>query len=182
MHPDNIDETPVAARRVYSGGIINVEQWDVLLPDGKPAKRDIVLHIGAAAVIPMDERMRVLTVIQYRAAVGKRVLEIPAGKLDHPGEDPFACAQRELKEETGFSADKWTPLGSILTTVGFCNERIHLYLAQSLHSGDVSLDEDEFLAAQWRPLDALLEDALTGRIEDAKTLCAILLAARKLGI
>ena len=112
--------------------------------------------------------------------VGKEVVQVyvsaPAGKLDHPGEDPELCARRELSEETGLTAESVTKLVALRTTPGFCNETIHLYMARGLTQGERHLDEDEFLNVEWIPLEELTDRIVRGEIEDAKTIAALLMA------
>ena len=156
--------------------VIDVEHWQVQLPDGNESLREVVLHKGAAAVIPVDDKGRVAMVRQYRTPIERVTLEIPAGKLDYVGEDPFVCAQRELREETGLHADKWRKLVALRTTPGFCNETIHMYMAQGLSQGSQDLDEDEFLNIVKMPLSELTERVMRGEIADSKTIIGALMA------
>ena len=132
---------------VFPGKIIRVEHWHVRLPNGETALREVACHPGAAGIVALDDDGNVILVRQHRIAVGRLTLEIPAGKLDGVDEDPFVCAQRELSEETGLTADHWRKLTVLETTPGFCNERIHLYLATGLHAGKKHPDEDGAAAA-----------------------------------
>ena len=152
------------------------------LPNGKQALREIVHHKGASAVVPVDERLRVPMVRQYRVAMGREMLEIPAGKMETLGEDPFECAQRELAEETGLRASQWTYFGPYVASPGYCDEVVHLYMARGLTAGDTHLDEDEFLSVEWIPLSELLQQVMAGKIHDGKTMAALLLAGRALGL
>ena len=160
----------------YKGRIINIYKDYMALPNGHTAVWDFVEHKGAAAVVPVDEQGRVPMVRQFRAPIGRVTLEIPAGKLDHPGEDPELCARRELSEETGLTAESVTKLVALRTTPGFCNETIHLYMARGLTQGERHLDEDEFLNVEWVPLEELTDRIVRGEIEDAKTIAALLMA------
>ena len=173
---ERIEEKVTQKQRKFDGVVIDVEHWQVELPDGNESLRDVVLHKGAAAVIPVDDKGRVAMVRQYRTPIERVTLEIPAGKLDYVGEDPFVCAQRELREETGLHADKWRKLGVLRTTPGFCNETIHMYMAQELSQGSQDLDEDEFLNVEWMPIGDVVEMILSGRIEDSKTIAAVMMA------
>ena len=173
-------ETPVSRERIFDGKVIDVEKWTVRLPDGALAPREIVLHRGAAAVVAVDDAGFVTLVRQHRVAVGEVTLEIPAGKLDAPGEDPLVCAKRELEEETGLRAQRWQPLTVLLTTPGFSSERIALYLATGLSAAKAHPDEDEFISLEKYPLETAWNMCMDGSITDGKTLTAILKAARLL--
>ena len=119
---------------------------------------------------------------QYRYPIGRVTTEIPAGKLDSREEDRLSAIQRELREETGFSAEEWTFLGDFYGAPAYSDERISMYMARKLHRGERELDDDEFLDVFTIPLQELVEDVMSGKIEDAKTQTAILKAARILGI
>ena len=176
MDENRIREIPFESETIYDGKILHVERWQVTCPNGRSATREIVVHKGAAAVIPVDDKGRVAMVRQYRTPIERVTLEIPAGKLDYVGEDPFVCAQRELREETGLHADKWRKLVVLRTTPGFCNETIHMYMAQGLSQGSQDLDEDEFLNVEWMPIGDVVEMILEGKIEDSKTIAAVMMA------
>ncbi len=172
---NKIEEKIIDGQREYTGVVINVEHWNVELPDGRSALREVVLHKGASAVVPVDGNGKVAMVRQYRTPLKRVTLEIPAGKLDFAGEDPFEAAQRELREETGLTAQKWRKLNALRTTPGFCNETIHMYLAQGLSMGQTDFDDDEFINLEWIPIDDLCDRILRGEIEDSKTIAAILM-------
>ncbi len=176
MNEQNLVETYKDGKVVFDGKIIRLEHWTVELPNGHTALREVACHPGAAAVVPIDEDGNVIMVRQYRAPVGRLTLEIPAGKLDSAEEDPFECAKRELSEETGFVADSWHKLTVLETTPGFCNERIHLYLATGLKPGDTHPDEDEFVATVRIPLDEAVARVMDGTFRDGKTALALLMA------
>ncbi len=171
-----LTEEILGKERKFDGVVIDVEHWQVRLPDGTSALREIALHKGASAVIPVDEEGCVAMVRQFRTPVGRVMLEIPAGKLNFVGEDPLDCAKRELREETGLTAKKWRKLVALRTTPGFCNETIHLYMAQDLSQGERDLDEDEFLNVEWMPLECAAQKVLSGQIEDSKTISAVMMA------
>ena len=176
----NIEEKIISEERVFEGKLVKVNRLEVILPDGKPAMREAVRHPGASAVVPVDENGNVTLVRQYRAPIADVLLEIPAGKLDFPGEDRLEAAKRELREETGFIAENWVHLTDIVTTPGFCDEVISIFLATGLTAGDDEPDEDEFLNVVKMPLKELLEMADRGELTDSKTLIGLLLADRKL--
>jgi len=182
MMERNIEERIVREERVFEGKLVKVNKLDVILPDGKPASREAVRHPGASAIVPVDEAGNVTLVRQYRAPIADILLEIPAGKLDFKGEDRLEAAKRELREETGLTAEKWTHLTDIVTAPGFCDEVISVYLAEGLSVGDDEPDEDEFLNVVKLPLKELLNMAMRGELTDVKTLSGILLAARHMGI
>ncbi len=180
MHEEAIREEVLSEETRFDGVLIRVEHWRVRLPNGKTALREVVRHPGAAAVVPVDAQGIVTLVRQHRPAIGAMTLEIPAGKLDHLGEDPFACAQRELREETGFSAEHWRHLTTVETTPGYCDERIALYLATGLTSGAMQLDADEFLRVERMPLAEAVARVMRGELADAKTALGLLMADRVL--
>ncbi len=177
MNDQNLIETYTDGHVVFDGKIIRLEHWTVELPNGHTALREVACHPGAAAVIPVDDEGNVIMVRQYRAPVHRLTLEIPAGKLDSAEEDPFECAKRELSEETGFAADHWRKLTVLETTPGFCNERIHIYLATGLKPGDTHPDEDEFVATVRVPLKEAVAKVLDGTFRDGKTALALMMAS-----
>jgi ADP-ribose diphosphatase len=171
----------VASRkRVHDGRIVKLDIEEVELPNGKQATLEIVRHPGAAAVLPLDGDDVVL-VRQYRHATGGWLLEVPAGKLDRPGELPEACARRELQEETGLTAAHVTSLGWIWTTPGFSDEKIWLFLARDLTLARAGLQDDEVLTVERLPFREAVRRALSGEIVDAKSICALLRASGRLG-
>ena len=161
----------------YDGLILDVHVDSVLLPNGNTAKREIVEHPGGVVVLPMDDEGWVYCVRQYRYAFSQELLEVPAGKLE-PDEMPDAAAERELGEETGISAGRMDFLGSFLMSPGFCTEVLHLYLARDLRFGAAHPDADELLNAERYKLDTLADMVMRGELTDAKTVIAILKAAR----
>ena len=180
MDDSKLREVPFQKETIYEGQILHVEKWQVTCPSGHPAPREIVVHKGAAAVVPVFEDGTTLLVRQHRVSVDRITLEIPAGKLDHVGEDPLDCAVRELEEETGLRAQKMTPLTSVLTTPGFCTEQIGIYLAQGLSQGQTHPDEDEFLDLVRLPLDEAVDMVMRGELRDGKTICGLLMAREAL--
>ncbi len=177
MNEQNLVETYQDGKVVFDGKIIRLEHWTVKLPNGKTALREVACHPGAAAVAALDGENNIILVQQYRAPIGRLTLEIPAGKFDKPGEDPLECARRELSEETGLLADTWRKLTVLETTPGFCNERIHIYLATGLKQGETHPDEDEFVATTRMPLSEAVARVMDGAFRDGKTALAIMMAA-----
>ena len=166
-------EEPVSSEEIYHGKVIHLFKDTVRLPNGKNAIREVMRHIGAAAVVAMTENDEVILVRQYRYPFGTTLLEIPAGKLD-PGEAPEHCARRELEEETGRTAEQLLSLGVYYPSVAILDEKIHLYLARGLTQSEAHLDDDEFLHVETMPLEALVGQILAGEIPDGKTQVAIL--------
>lgn len=169
------EEKTISTEHIFEGKIIKVDVLKVELPDGKEATREVVSHPGASAVIPISSQGEVYMVTQYRKPIEKVSLEIPAGKLD-PGEDPKACALRELKEETGLEAGKIKHVISVHSTPGFCNEVLHIYAATELKEGQSCADDDEFISAEKLPIKKLVGMVLDHQITDAKTVIGILIA------
>lgn len=173
-------EKQVSSELIFDGKVLRVYRDDIALPDGKPAFREYIRHVGAVCVIPITDAKEVVCVKQYRYAVGEVLLEIPAGKLDSKEEDPEAAARRELREETGAVCGKLTYLGKYLGSPAILDECIHMYLAEELTFGDTDFDEDEFLQIVRIPLVDLVEDVMAGKISDGKTQIAVLRAAKML--
>ena len=176
MNEQNLIEKYVDGKVVFDGKIIRLEHWNVELPNGHIALREVACHPGASAVVALDEENNIILVHQYRVPMHRVTLEIPAGKLDSAEEDPFFCAQRELSEETGLIADNWDKLTVLETTPGFCNERIHIYLATGLKQGETHPDEDEFVATTRIPLKEAAAKVMDGTLRDGKTALAIMMA------
>jgi ADP-ribose pyrophosphatase len=170
-------EKQLASDQIYTGKILNLRKDRVRLPDGREAVREVVEHPGAVAVVALDAEKNVYLVRQYRYPVGRILLEIPAGKLD-PGEEPLACARRELAEETGLRALEWRLLATFYTTPGFSTELMHLFLATGLETFYAEADADEFLELEKLPLKEAINQTLDGTIRDAKSIAGILAAAQ----
>ncbi len=173
---ETILEKNLSSERVFDGLILHIDHLTNQLPNGKTAAREVARHVGASAVLPIDENGNVLLVRQFRAPIDKITMEIPAGKLDYKGEDRLEAAKRELREETGATAEKWTHLTDILSSVGFCDECISVYLAQSLSYGEADPDDDEFVNLVRIPFAEALDMVMHNRIHDAKTIASILMA------
>jgi ADP-ribose pyrophosphatase len=170
-----------SGRRVYTGRVLNLDVDVVEFPDGTTGELEIFRHPGASAVIPFlndprGEDPQILLIKQYRYAAGDYLYEIPAGRLD-PGEEPVACAHRELREETGCTAASMQHLYTIYTTPGFTDEKIHIFLASELTQGDAAREADEFLTVEPVKLSRALELVKSGELRDAKSAIAILYAA-----
>lgn len=176
----NILETTIDSKRVYDGPILHIDHITNRLPNGSTALREIARHPGASAVVPVDAEGNVYLVKQFRAPLSQVLLEVPAGKLDFPGEDRLDAAKRELEEETGLNAARWTFLTDIFTSPGFTDEKISLYLAQELSAGKSHPDADEFLNVARLPLEEVIAMITRGEITDGKSVCALLMANARL--
>jgi ADP-ribose pyrophosphatase len=167
------------SRVVFAGRRIQLRQERVLLPNQRQTELELIRHPGAAAILPLLESGEVILVRQYRYATGGWLLEVPAGTLE-PGEDPAACAARELVEETGYQAATLQPLGWIWTTPGFTDERIWLYLATGISAGRQALEDDELLTLVRLPLAQAVAMAESGEIVDGKSVATLGRAAAHL--
>ena len=176
MEFQDLKEVQTGSQEIYDGVIVHLYKDTVQLPNGNPATREVIRHIGAVAVVPVTDDGNVIVERQFRYPLHEVITEIPAGKLDSAAEDRLSAAQRELREETGYTADNWQALGDFHPTPAYCDEKITLYLATGLHLGERELDEDEFLNVVAVPLEELVADIMAGRITDGKTQTAILKA------
>lgn len=171
-------ELTISSKRIYEGKIIKLRVDTVELADQKYSKREIVEHPGGVGILVVHQN-KILLVRQYRKPVDRMVTEIPAGKLDFQ-EDPFVCAERELREETGVLVESMTSLGSIFPSVGYTDEKIDLYFSDQLLSiGEQDLDEDEAVEVLWVDQLQFDEQLSQGLIQDAKTIAAYSLAKMK---
>jgi ADP-ribose pyrophosphatase len=173
----DLTEHTVQSKTVYQGRLLQVQEDIVRLPDGKSSRREYIVHPGAAVMLAMPDDHSVLMERQYRYPLKSHVYELPAGKID-PGEDALETARRELLEETGYRAREWRHLLTTYPVVGYSNERIELYLARDLEYVGHALDEGEFLDVFILPLDEALQWIRSGRIVEAKTIMALLLAGK----
>ncbi len=171
-------EAPVSSETVFRGGLLHVRRDTVALPDGRPAKREYIDHPGAAVIVPVLPDGRVLLERQYRHAVGRVFIELPAGKRE-PGEDPLATAKRELLEETGYRAGRWEHLATVHPAVTYTNEALELFLARDLEHVGAQLDDGEFVETFPATVGEALEWIARGELTDAKTLVGLLLYARR---
>ena len=175
-------ETTVSSEDIFDGIILHVKRDVVSLSNGNTAVREVIRHIGAVCVIPVTENNEAVVERQYRYPLDDVILEVPAGKLDSTEEDRLSAAKRELREETGYTADEWVWLGDFYGSPAYCDEHISMYMARGLHKGAQELDADEFLDVYTVPMADLVKDVMDGVITDAKTQMCILKAARILGV
>lgn len=169
----DLTEKTLSSDYKYKGRVINMKVDTVCLPDGNRATREVVEHNGGVCVAALTEDHKVLMVRQFRYPYNETVLEIPAGKRDG-NEDPFECGKRELREETGATAEEYKFLGELYPSPGYCGEIIWMYAAKNLRYGDQETDDDEFLSVEKIDLDTLTDMILRGEIKDSKTQAAVL--------
>ncbi|TCK19177.1 ADP-ribose pyrophosphatase [Thiogranum longum] len=166
---------------IYTGNVVDLGIETVTLPTGDSMELEVVRHPGGAAIVAIDGQQRVCMLRQFRHAAGGWLWELPAGKIDAP-ESPDNTAKRELREEAGLTAEHWQSLGSFLSTPGFCDERIYLYLATTLHTTDSEPHPHEVIEVHWMPFSEALDMCDRNEIEDGKTLLGLARAAGKAGI
>lgn len=171
----------ISSRRAYDGRVISLDVDTVRFPNGTIGELEMIRHPGASAVVPfLDDPgaadPRIVLIRQYRYAADDYVFEIPAGRLDKD-EAPEACARRELREETGYTAERMVRMTTFYTTPGFTDESIHLFAASTLTAGSSSLEPDEILELHTVPLSAALSMIARGEIKDGKTMIGLLFAA-----
>ena len=172
---EELIEERISTEDIFDGTLLHVKRDYVKLPNGNTSVREWIKHQGAAAVLPVLEDGRMIFVRQYRYPIQQVTLEIPAGKLDSPEEDPLECARRELSEETGYEAEYYKFLTKLATTVGFSNEFIYIYAADNLTAGKQHTDEDEFINVLLLTMDEAMAKIKSGEICDAKSVAAVLL-------
>jgi ADP-ribose pyrophosphatase len=178
-------ETLISSEVVYQGPLFRVLHDKLLEPGGKPSERDVIRHNGSVVILAIDSTKSkkdpwVVMERQYRHAAQQFLWELPAGKLE-PGEDPLAGAQRELEEETGYRASKWSPLVEYYGSPGFLGESMKVFLAEGLVAGDAHPEEDEEIEFRLVKLSDVVKMIEKGAIKDGKTLCSALLYARRVG-
>ena len=169
-------ERRVHKRSIYRGKAVDFCVDDILLPNGRRAIREYMDHPGAVAAVPFVDKDTIVLVQQYRYPIGRTTYELPAGKLDER-EHPLRCVRRELKEETGYTARRLRHLITFFAAPAFSNERLRVYVAEGLVPGDSRLDDDEFLRVVQVPFKKALDWVLSGRIQDSKTVIALLACA-----
>lgn len=169
------DSPIVSMERVFQGKLFDVELCQIRLPDGTLARRDVIRHHGAVAVVAVDSEGSVVLVRQYRVGADRMMLEIPAGLLN-PGEDPVSCAERELQEEIGYKPGHLHALGGFYVAAGYTSEYIHLFAATDLSESRLEGDQDEFLIVERIPFISAIAAIENGTIEDSKTIVGLLRA------
>ncbi|MCA0980515.1 NUDIX hydrolase [Exiguobacterium aestuarii] len=167
-----MEEKTIEREVIYEGKIFDVEKHVVSLPNGNTSVRELVYHNGAVAVLVIEESDKIVMVEQYRKAFESMSLEIPAGKLEK-GEEPVSSAERELAEETGYTAESLEKIFSFYGAPGFCSERVDVFVAKGLSAGEMNLDEDEFLNVKRYSFEEAVDLLDRGVITDAKTIMAI---------
>jgi ADP-ribose pyrophosphatase len=168
-------EKTLNSKQVYDGKIVKVFKDDVELSDGEKSFREVVRHSGGVVILALKDKNAIISVRQFRYPMKEVLLELPAGKLEY-GEDPFVAAKRELEEETGYCANKWTDLGYVYTSPGYSDEKLYLYMAEDLEYTNCHPDDGEILEPIELSIDEALEMIKDGKIVDAKTLCAFMRA------
>jgi ADP-ribose pyrophosphatase len=179
MSDDALTERTYSESSVYQGSFLRVERHEVVLPNGHLAAREFIRHPGAIMVVPFLDNAEVVLERQYRYPHHKSFIEFPAGKID-PQESDRACAERELREETGYEAREWIHLGTIHNAIAYSDERIEIFLARGLTAGRSQLDQEEFLEVFTAPLAELLQWIAQGLVTDVKTIIGAYWAERYL--
>lgn len=174
-----LEEKKLSSEEIFNGVAIHLFRDEILLPNGNKGVREVVRHPGAVCVIPVTEKGEIIFVNQFRYALNRVTLEVPAGKLEK-GEDPTEAALRELSEETGITAERIESIGALHTSPALIDEIIYMYIATGLSQGEQHLDEDEFVNAVKIPFEKAIDMVMNGEITDAKTQLIILKAAKYL--
>lgn len=171
---ERLKETKTGRTKIFDGVVLRVVRDDIVLPNGAPATREVVLHNGAVCVVALTENNEIIMERQFRYPFNDVLWEIPAGKLNDGETDPLAAIKRELKEETGYTAERYRFLGAYYPSPAILSEKTCMYLATGLSEGESKLDEDEFLEVVKLPLDTVVKMVLDGEIPDGKTQAAVL--------
>lgn len=174
-----IRETILCSEPLFDGDFLHAQKLMVQLPNGKTAPREVIRHRGAVAIVPLRPDGTITMVRQFRPAINRESVEVPAGLLD-ANEEPSAAAMRELAEETGIRAQNWHYLATVASSPGFCDETVALYAATGLSQGETHFDEDEFLVSVHVPLEEAYQMILRGEICNASTVSAVLLTMDRL--
>ena len=172
-----VEEKMVSSELIFDGRVVHLYCDEVALPDGKTSVREYVKHIGAVCIVPVTDEGEIVCVRQYRYAISRSFLEIPAGKLDSPDEDRREAALRELREETGATCKSLEFIGDFYSSPALLDERISKYLARGLEFGETDFDDDEYIEIEKIPVDELVRMICAGEILDAKTQVGVLKAA-----
>lgn len=172
----SFEEKQKSSQLIFDGKVLHLYRDEVYLPNGKEGFREFCRHNGAVCIVPITDEGEVVCVNQYRYAVDRMMLEIPAGKLDAPDEDPESAAIRELKEETGATCKNITYMGVYLGSPAILSEKIYMYLATGLEFGDTHFDDDEFIEIKRIPIGELVDMIVKGDVPDGKTQAAVMRA------
>ncbi|MBO5023134.1 MAG: NUDIX hydrolase [Clostridia bacterium] len=178
---EKLAEKKVSREEIFEGHIVHLVKDTIELPNGAPATREVCLHNGAVCVVPVTDKGEIIMERQFRYPFDEVIWEIPAGKLDKGETDEMLAAARELREETGYTADNYTFIGYIYPSPAILSEKIAMYVATGLHKGEQELDENEFLDVVKVPFDEVVKMIMENKIPDAKTQTAVLKAKLLLG-
>ena len=179
---DELKEVQIGREEIFDGVIVHLVRDTVVLPNGSNATREVCLHNGAVCVVPLTDKGEIIMERQFRYPFGKVIWEIPAGKLDKGESDHLEAAKRELREETGYTAEKFTCIGDFYPSPAILSENIRMYVAEGLKKGEQDLDEDEFLDVVKVPFDEVIRMILEGEITDGKTQTAVMKTKLLLGL
>ncbi|MBI5626233.1 MAG: NUDIX hydrolase [Nitrosomonadales bacterium] len=175
----DLKETRLDTKLMYDGNFIQVRKDNVRMPDGRMSSREYITHLGAVAVLAMLDNGNLVMERQFRYALQREFIELPAGKIDH-GEDILLCAQRELLEETGYVASEWTHLTTVWPCIGYADERMEYFIARGLTYQGRNPDDGEFLEVFELPLPEAIEWIRLGKINESKTIVGLLLLEKTL--
>jgi ADP-ribose pyrophosphatase len=172
------EEKTLETERIYEGRVINLRKDKVTVRDGRTSWREVVENNGGAVAVAITAEGEIIMVRQFRKPFDRVMLEVPAGKIE-PGEDPDNTVRRELREETGFTADSYELLAEMFPSVGYTTERLFIYLCTGLHKGDTDFDYNESIEIYKYDFKKIYQDVISGKIHDGKTIAGVLLAAPK---